>query len=338
MGDVIHTMYAVAALRASHPGMLIGWAIEQRWAELLCGPKASKCKLRSPERPLVDSIHLFDTKRWRKAPFTASTRRQILAAFKDVRGKNYEMVVDFQGAMKSAVVARLSSGRETVGFAHPREAPARLFYRLKVEAAGEHVVEQYRALAEAVANTVLPATTPEFPRDAGSQDSIAARFSPQEKLVILSPGAGWAAKQWPSERYGQLAKMLAEEGFTPVINYGPGDEGLAAAAQAASQGTSVAISSTVSELIALSRRAHLFIGGDTGPMHLAAALKIPVVALFGPTDPARNGPFATRSEVLRHPASRTSLSHTSVPEPGLLKITAAEVLQAARRLLQVVNA
>jgi len=122
-----------------------------------------------------------------------------------------------------------------------------------------------------------------------------------------------------------------------VINYGPGEHELARAAEAASDGTAVAMSCSISELIALTRRARLFVGGDTGPLHLAAALKVPVVALFGPTDPARNGPYGSRSIVLRNSASKTSLSHTSDADPGLLQITTEEVVRAAQQLLEVPN-
>jgi heptosyltransferase-1 len=160
----------------------------------------------------------------------------------------------------------------------------------------------------------------------------------ESNFVIITPGAGWGAKQWPPERYGAVASTLAAFGLTTLINCGPGEEGLAQAALAASNGTAQSISCSIAELIALTRRARLFIGGDTGPLHLAAALQIPVVALFGPTDPARNGPYGTKSVVLRNPASQTSLSHTLEPDPGLLQITAEEVISAARSLLEIPHA
>jgi heptosyltransferase-1 len=152
-------------------------------------------------------------------------------------------------------------------------------------------------------------------------------------LALINPGAGWGAKQWPAERYGEVARVLASDGMIPLINFGPGEEELANQVVAASGSKAVAISCSLGELIALTRRARLFIGGDTGPLHLAAALQVPVVAIFGPTDPARNGPYGTKSIVLRDPASRTSLSHTSAPDPGLLRITADAVIAAARTLL-----
>jgi heptosyltransferase-1 len=114
-------------------------------------------------------------------------------------------------------------------------------------------------------------------------------------FAILNPGAGWGAKRWPAERYGHVARALAATGVRSILNYGPGEEGMAQQAEAASEGAAVVMKSSITELIALTRRARLFVGGDTGPMHLAAALNVPVVGIFGPTDPARNGPYGTRS-------------------------------------------
>jgi heptosyltransferase-1 len=124
----------------------------------------------------------------------------------------------------------------------------------------------------------------------------------------------------------------------PLINFGPGEHELALEVQSTSGGISQPLSCSISELISLTRRARLFIGGDTGPLHLAAALQVPVVAIFGPTDPARNGPCSAKSVVLRNPASKTSLSHTSAGDPGLLAISADEVASAARELLRSTSA
>jgi heptosyltransferase-1 len=127
---------------------------------------------------------------------------------------------------------------------------------------------------------------------------------------------------------------LAEDGVKSLINFGPGEESMMRAVESASEGAAKGIACSLAELIALTRRARLFIGGDTGPMHLAAALGIPVVAIFGPTDPARNGPFGTRSIVLRSPASPTTHSRRAQPDPGILEISSDEVVAAARKLLR----
>jgi len=153
-------------------------------------------------------------------------------------------------------------------------------------------------------------------------------------VIIVTPGAGWGAKEWPAERYGKVSRELANEGANVLVNYGPAEEQLARDVQESSGGAAQPITCSIAELIALTRRASLFIGGDTGPMHLAAALSVPVVAIFGPTDPARNGPHSEKSIVLRNSASPTSLSHTSEPDPGLLQIMPDEVLAAARKLLE----
>jgi heptosyltransferase-1 len=221
-----------------------------------------------------------------------------------------------------------------------------MFYTRKVllQTNDTHVVEQALALAGAVIPTAIVPTaiipTPmaepqvEFPVDPDAENKIAGLTADGKDFAILNPGAGWGAKRWPAERYGQVAKELAKDGLCSLANYGPGEEELAVAVEAAGEGAVRKISCSVSELIALTRRARLLIGGDTGPMHLAAALKIPVVAIFGPTNPARNGPFGTRSIVLRSASSMTDHTRRREPEQGLLEITVSEVVAATRKLLQ----
>jgi heptosyltransferase I len=153
-------------------------------------------------------------------------------------------------------------------------------------------------------------------------------------FAMLNPGAGWGAKQWPTERYGDLASGLGATGLRCLVNFGPGEETLARAVESASGGAAQAIPCSLSELIALTRRARLFVGGDTGPLHLAVALQVPVVAIFGPTNPARNGPHGERSVVLRSPGSTTTHARRRRPDPGLLTISTHDVLNAARRLLE----
>jgi heptosyltransferase-1 len=335
MGDIIHTLPAVTALRDAFPTSRIGWIVEERWAELLCAKNSPRSGPRSPARPLADFVHAVDTKAWRKSLLSRETQRQISLALREVRVLKYEIAVDFQGALKSAVIARCAAAGTVVGQEHPRETPARVLYSRRVSTTKTHVVEQYHSLAEAIAGKPLPVPTVEFPRDDEAEADITKKLAGlgEKQVVLLTPGAGWGAKQWPPERYGAVASALADDGLIPLINCAPGEEALAQTAQATSGGKARLISCSIAELIALTRRAQLFIGGDTGPLHLAAALQIPVVAIFGPTDPARNGPYGTKNLVLRNPASKTSLSHTSTPDPGLLQITADEVISAARRLL-----
>ncbi len=339
MGDIIHTLPAVAALREAFPHATLGWLVEERWAELLCTLRYPRSGHRSAERPLLDRVHTVNTAEWRRSLFSVNTWQQIAAGLSELRGIGYEAAVDFQGAVRSALLARWSGAAVVYGDAQPRENAASMWYTRPVLARGVHVIEQAMSLAESVAQRALSLSLPcpraEFPTDPDADNRIAALVSDAPDFAILNPGAGWGAKQWPAERYGLAARELANLGVRSLVNYGPGEEELAAAVESASEGVARRISCSISELIALSRRARLFIGGDTGPMHLAAALGVPVVAIFGPTDPERNGPFGTRSIVLRSPSSLTSHARRSDPESGLLEIATADVVVAARQLLQV---
>lgn len=330
MGDIVHALPAAIKLRAAFPDAQIGWIIEKRWRELLS------------HSPIVDRIHEVDTRRWRKHFWATRLGRRM--AIQQLRSQRYDMAVDFQGAIKSSILAMLSGASTLFGFADPWEKPASLFYTHGVETKSRHVVEQNIELATSVVE-----------RKGGTRSSdVALRFQSDPEIetwcehkiqelklgtrfAVLSPGAGWGAKQWPADRYGEVARALGMTGIRSLVNYGPGEESLAGTVEQNSDGHAIAASFTIPQLVAVTRRASLFIGGDTGPLHLAAFFRVPVIAIYGPTDPDRNGPYGTRSIVFRDPASVTSHKRHKEAEPGLLKITAAEVIEAARQLLQLNN-
>ena len=266
--------------------------------------------------------------------FSRNTWQQMAGSLRELRDVGYDAAVDFQGAARSAVLARWSGISVLYGDTRPRESVARWWYTRQITTKGAHVVQQALSLAEALIGHPAPPTNPPFPVDPDAEARITALIGHARDFAILNPGAGWGAKQWPAERYGLVATELAKDGVRSLVNYGPGEEALAAAVETASAGAAKKISCSISELIALTRRAGLFIGGDTGPLHLAAALSVPVVAIFGPTNPARNGPFGTASIVLRSATSLTSHARHREPERGLLEITPDEVVAAARQLLR----
>ncbi|MFY9561523.1 MAG: glycosyltransferase family 9 protein [Terriglobales bacterium] len=334
MGDIIHTLPAVAALRESFPRATLGWLIEERWAELLCTLRYPRAGRRSSQRPLVDRVHTVNTGAWRRSLFSFNTWQQMAVGLSELRGVGYAAAVDFQGAVRTALLARWSGAGVVYGDTQPRENAASMWYTRQVITGGTHVVQQALSLAQAVIQRDAPAPKVQFPVDPDAENRINALIGVTQDFAILNPGAGWGAKQWPTERYGIVASELAKDGLRSLVNYGPGEEELAVAVEAASAGAARKISCSVSELIALTRRGRLFIGGDTGPMHLAAALQVPVVAIFGPTNPARNGPFGTPAVVLRSATSLTSHARRSEPEKGLLEITPEEVISAARKLLR----
>jgi heptosyltransferase-1 len=345
MGDVLHALPAVAMLRRALPEARIGWVVERRWRELLCAPEVELAGSRGAGRPLVDEVHLVDTRGWRKRLLGPETRREFQAAIQGMRVQEYDAALDLQGAIKSAVIAKLSGAWTILGFCKPRERLARWLYDSQVDGRTTHVIEQNVELVQtwleeiglSRATSTLNPGTALLPRDKASEARLDATLQShgllRSPIAILNPGAGWGAKQWQPSRYGELAIRLASRGLRPVINYGPGEESLAREAVAASDGSAVSLFSTLSELMALARRSQVFIGGDTGPMHLAALLGVKTVALFGPTDPARNGPYWAGTRVLRDPASITSYSHKRAEDAGLEKITVARVMAEVDVLL-----
>jgi len=343
MGDIIHTLPAVAALRAAFPHANLGWLVEERWAELLCTLRYPRSGSRSIERPLADRVHTVNLTAWRRDIFSFNTVQQVAVALSQLRGVEYDAVIDFQGAIRSALLSRWSGAPIVFGDVQPRENAASMFYTREVETSGPHVVQRALELARSVIGIPSPVTDVakgqaevkvELPVDSDAEKRIASLAADAGQFAILNPGAGWGAKQWPAERYGAVAKSLAQDGVRSLVNFGPGEENLAAAVESASEGAARKVSCSIAELISLTRRARMMIGGDTGPLHLAAVLKVPVVAIFGPTNPARNGPFGARSIVLRSASSLTDHSRRREPELGLLKISVEEVLSAARQLLR----
>jgi len=165
MGDIIHTLPAVTALRRTLPEASIGWIVEERWAELLCTLPEPRSGPRSPRRPLVDRIHTVNTKSWRKSLCSTQTWEQVAAGLSELRAQQYQLAVDFQGAIRSALLARWSGARLVYGFAQPRENIASMFYSRRTIARGSHVVEQNLSLAEAVVERALEMPKIEFPLD-----------------------------------------------------------------------------------------------------------------------------------------------------------------------------
>jgi heptosyltransferase-1 len=336
MGDVLHAMPAVAALRAAHPDWFIGWVIEPRWLPLLqASGEYAGC---SATMPLVDKTYLAATREWKKRPLAPKTLGDIAALWRELRSERFDLCVDMQGSIRSAAIGRMAKAKLFTGPAHPREAPARWFYGQRVETSSPHVVEQGCEILEAAAGELIRPARVELPVDARAEASCKARLAQwtdaSRGLVLLAPGAGWGAKQWPAERYGEVAAALAEAGYRVLVNAYSMEDPLALTVVRASGGSANVFPCDMAELIALTRQVNLVIAGDTGPLHLAAVLERPVVALFGPTDPARNGPYGTPSRVLRHGEARRDHRRRTEPEAALLAISVDEVVAAALELLK----
>jgi heptosyltransferase I len=299
MGDIIHALPAAAALRQSFPGAHITWVVEPRWAPLIDG------------NGVVDRIVFFH----RHQPGTWNrTRREL-------RMRRYDLAVDFQGLIKSALVAHFAGPERIAGFAPGvvRERPASWFYSTCVSTSAIHVVDQALDLAAGAGAATIQAAriSTVFPLPAGAPEGTL----PSEPYALACPLAGWTSKQWPLEHYEGLAQMLrARLGLPLVFNGAPGS--------LPETEWAIRHESGISGLIDATRRAALVIGVDSGPLHLAAALNKSGVALFGPTDPARNGPRGGDFQVFRTSGVTTTHRRGDVIDASMRAITPEQVFTA----------
>jgi lipopolysaccharide heptosyltransferase I len=333
LGDIVHALPAVASLRASFPGARIDWLVEQRWRELI------------ELNPDLSNAIPVDARAWRRAPFHTSTWRSLTGLIETLRQADYDAAIDFQGLYKSALLARLSGARRRLGFAPGflKEPGAARFYTEPVRPPEKaHVIEMNQALAKAAGAQTMQhrAFLAVTEADEAAVEEM-LRKNHLREFVVLSPGGGWGSKCWPVERYAMVHNALARErGWRTVVNAGPGEEHLAREFMEQARVTRpVHLSLTVRQLVALIRRARLLISGDTGPLHVAAALGTPVVGLYGPTDPVRNGPRAHHAVVVHHrEKAPITYKHEDKPSPAILAITVEEVLAAANRCLEATGA
>ena len=325
MGDVLHALPAVAALKRARPQWRVDWAVDPRWAPLLVG---------DDERgPAIDMVHLVPAKEWSKAPFSPATLRSVLALRKELRTEHYDLAVDMQGTLRSAVIGKMAGAELLAGYADPRESLAASFYKRKIVRRGAHVVEQGTALLGEACGVRLEPGAVEIPRAQWAEEWAAKEAVMRRPMALLAAGGGWGAKQWPAERYGALAAELKQMGFDVVVNAPRADDKVAASVVTASGGAARVVVCNVAGLISLLSRTDLLVGGDTGPMHLAAAMGVPVVALFGPTAPERNGPWGPgEKRVLRDAASVTTYKRTAETDAGLMKISVEQVVEAVKGL------
>ncbi len=277
LGDIIHTLPMAAALRARFPDAVIDWVVDERHRDVL---------------DLVPILNRRIVLRTRSAPLATrltELRRTLVR-------ERYDVAIDVQGLLKSSVVARLSGAGRVLGFsfAHLRERSASVFYTERHDPgdARAHIIDKNLTLAGALGADVSQISFPlEVPRVA-LQETVPHGAS-GGAYAVLNPGAGWPNKRWPRERFSAVARWLRDSpGLRSVVTWGPGDEALArAVVDGAGGAAELCLSTTIPELAGVLRQARLVVAGDTGPAHLAAALGTPVVGLYGPTDPTRNGPW-----------------------------------------------
>jgi lipopolysaccharide heptosyltransferase I len=328
LGDIVHAVPVAAALRRAYPTVRIDWLVSAK------------------HRDILDLVPVIDRRLVINDRSRTSGGAGLWAAVGELRRQRYDVAIDLQGLIKSAVLARSSGAARVIGFssAYARESMARLFYTDAYDG-GRGGLFDPRETRHVVAINLqvlgllgLTPGPPEFPID--RVDSAAARRAADQtggRYALLNPGAAWPNKRWPPDRFAQVASALRERhGLMSVVLWGPGEEALAQETVARSAGAAVTTPATsIADVVAIARSAAVMVSGDTGPTHIASAVGTPIVGIYGPTRPVRNGPMApddlwvSRDEVCQcHHLRRCKLDRMC-----LLDIEVAEVVSAVERRL-----
>jgi heptosyltransferase I len=317
LGDVVHAIPAAAAIRTAFPGARIDWLVDARYREI------------------VDLVSVVD----HAIPLERPALRGWTHAMRALRQATYDVAIDLQGLLKSAVLARASGAARVIGFSiwHLREKTARPFYSEAGGSEGGHVVEKNLRLLQTLGIDDREIRFPISEAASTALERFRERVQAERPFALINPGAAWPNKRWPAERFGELAAFIHDAcGMTPVVIWGPGEEALTASVIAASTGTAIAAPPTgITDLIAFARAAALMVSGDTGPLHIATAVGTPTVSLFGPTDPHRNGPVRADDVVVSRYESCGCHYDRGCHEAAwcLADVTVAEVSAAVQRRL-----
>ena len=294
MGDIIHTLPAVASLKLSFPQSRIVWVAARKWLPLLEG------------NPHLNAV----------VPFDRKSVAGLSATWKHLRKIHPGVAIDFQGLLQSAIAGRVARPDHFIGLDkhQARERAAALLYSTSVHTAGPHRVQRYLQLAAAAGaqtlteQTWLPAGRPEGDL-------------PSSPFVLANPYAGWVSKQWPIHSYEALAQKLKSKGFLLVVNVPESRSD-----ELRSSPNLHIHSSSIAGLIHATRCAVAVVGVDSGPLHMAAALKKPGVAIYGPTDPSQTGPYNSPIQTLRAPTPTTYKRDHEI-HPSMRLITADQVME-----------
>jgi lipopolysaccharide heptosyltransferase I len=279
LGDIVHTLPVISALKRAMPHSQIDWIVDERNQAIL---------------ELTQGLNRLIV-----LPTRAKSIIGTWKILRELRQQHYDAALDLQGLMKSAVVARVSGAKRIIGFSreHLRESAARLFYTEVCAPSNKpHVIDKNLSGAAALGADVtlkeFPISVPASAKPAELRSNLG--LQPSTDYVLLNPGAAWPNKRWLPARFGELASWLkSHHNLGCGVLWGPGEQSLAEEVVAFSNGTAViAPRTTIGDLVALIKDARLVVSGDTGPMHIAAAVETAIVGIYGPTDPLRNGPWA----------------------------------------------
>ncbi len=286
LGDIVHAMPTLAAVRRAHPGATVGWLVKRQWAGLV-------------ER--IDGVdHLWEVEPGMKG---------WLSLVPALRADRFDLAIDLQGLFRSAAMGRLSGAPERIGFANAREGSPWLYTkRVPVPHPNMHAVDRYLLVAKALGADERPAEfkfrIPHRDRETVDRALRQAGWTAGERLVAVNVSARWPTKRWPIASFAALSDLVVQRGIGSVLFIGgPNERAEVAQVRALMKARSLDLCGAlpVGLLPALLGRADLLITNDSGPMHVAAAVGTPVAAMFGPTSPLRTGPYGADHAVLMHP-------------------------------------
>ena len=282
LGDVVHSLPFLNSVRKCFPQAEIHWVIARGLERLLEG------------HPMIDKLWIINKDDWKKIKKVKGTISELNVLFKAVKKEKFDLVVDLQGLLRSGVITAATSAPVRVGFAEAREG-SRFSYTHKVKGGKDiHAVDRYLKIAGFLGCDI---TDIRFPFPLFESSFIRDRSLSGDYAVIV-PGARWKTKIWPEEKFGELSLELP---LRSVIVGSNKDIESANEIVALSRGKAISLAGKTSlkELIEVIKSARFMVSNDSGPMHIAAALGIPVFALFGPTDPLRTGPYGEGHIVIR---------------------------------------
>lgn len=281
LGDIIHTLPLLASLRESFPSLQIWWAVKSKFAELL------------KTHPYLNGTIVWE-------------KRRFWQFLKKIRRKRFHIVLELQGLFRTGFIVYLSGAKERWGFSKEETKECQFFFLTRtVKTKNSHIVEKNLEMAEELgAKKKVEFLIPENEEAKMSIEKYLKKsgVSPKDKLIALIPGGGWGNKIWSEKKFASLGKELTlRKDWRIIIIWGPGEFKKADLINRMAEGKLLlGPSTTISQLVSLLKRCSMAIGGDTGPLHLAVALDIPVIGLYGPTPPSRNGPFGEKKEIIYH--------------------------------------
>ena len=317
LGDIVHSLPVLNALKGCFPGVTIHWIVAKGLEGLL------------EDHPMIDKLWIINKDDWKKIDKVKTTVKELKTLFRKLKAEKYDLVIDLQGLLRSGIMTASTRAPMRIGFTEAREGST-VFYTHKVRGGRNiHAVDRYLKIVEFLGCDISDICFPLPMHDISSPFSI-----PSEEYIVFIPGARWSTKKWPAEQFGELASKLP---YKSVVVGSRSDVKDADILVHLSGGKALSFAgkTTIRDLITLIQNARCVVSNDSGPMHIAAALNVPVVGLFGPTDPQRTGPYGKGHTVIRAEVECSPCLKKRCKDMKCMKeISVNRVLKEVKRLVK----